>query len=83
MDALDNAAAFQARARLVAEDEATFRRLTEMARKVECRGKIVHDANIVAAALIHRADSIVTENIADLERFGEWIEVVDLSTASV
>ena len=79
-DALNNTAALRRRMSLLAEDESTFQRLGELVQQARCSGKQVHDANLAATALVHQADSLVTENTADFVRFEEWIEIIALAS---
>jgi hypothetical protein len=47
---------------------------------VECSGKQIHDANVVATALTHRVSRICASNVDDFERFTPFVEIVDPST---
>ena len=42
---------------------------------VECAGEQVHDANIVAPMLVHGIETLVTIDVADLERFAPGIAI--------
>lgn len=77
-DALFNASSFSRRVRLVAEGEATLRRLERIVRDHDCRGRQVHDAHIVATALAHGVSRLVTENTGDFRRFNGLLEIVGL-----
>jgi predicted nucleic acid-binding protein len=46
---------------------------------VECAGKQVHDANVVATMLVHGVDTLVTLNSDDFVRFSGHIQVVGLA----
>ena len=67
-DALVNASRIGERLQVLAEGEATLRRLERIVRDFGCRGKQVHDAHIVATALEHGVAKLVTENTADFLR---------------
>jgi predicted nucleic acid-binding protein len=53
-------------------------RLLELLETVECAGKQVHDANVVATMLVHGIDTVVTRNVDDFVRFGHQVHVVGL-----
>ena len=78
-DALANIAAFRGRMRLFVESEAVWDRLRALIAAYGCRGKQIHDANIVATALISGVAILVTANAGDFIRFASEIEVVDLA----
>lgn len=77
-DAVANVRALRARLNLLTEDSKVSGRLLELLDTVECRGKQVHDANVVATMLVHGIDTVVTLNLADFARFGHEIHVVGL-----
>jgi len=43
-------------------------------------GKQVHDANIVATMLVNDIDTLVTNNVSDMERFSKQVTIVPLVT---
>ena len=45
---------------------------------VECTGKQVHNANVVATMLVHSVDTLVPSNVSDFARFGRYIHVSSL-----
>ena len=63
---------------LLAEDVKVSDRLLELLDRVECAGKQIHDANVVAAMLVHGIDTVVTINVDDFARFGSYVRVVGL-----
>lgn len=77
-DALANVRALQSRLLLLAEDSKVCHRLLELLDAVDCTGKQVHDANVVATALVHGVDTLVTRNLDDFARFSNLVEVIDL-----
>lgn len=75
-DALANVQALSRRMRLLTENYKVMNRLHELLDTIECMGKQVHDANIVATMLVHGVDTLVTLNRDDFSRFGDQIAVV-------
>jgi hypothetical protein len=45
---------------------------------VECKGKQVHDANVIATMLAHGEGIVVTMNVADFARFERYVSLVEL-----
>lgn len=79
-DVVANVRALRARLRLMAEDVRVSDRLLTLLDAVECSGKQVHDANIVATMLVHGVDTLVTSNIDDFRRFNN-VRVIGLDSA--
>lgn len=77
--AVANVRALRKRLHLLVEDEKVSDRLLELLDAVECAGKQVHDANVVATMLVHGIDTVVTINVGDFARFGGQVHVVGLS----
>lgn len=77
-DAVTNVRALRGRLRLLAENDKVSDRLLQLLDDVECTGKQVHDANLVATMLVHGVDTIVTINVDDFVRFGAYVRVVGL-----
>ncbi|PZS03333.1 MAG: hypothetical protein DLM56_09570 [Pseudonocardiales bacterium] len=77
-DAVANVRALRARLNLLSEDVKVSERLLELLDTIECRGKQVHDANVVATMLVHGIDTVVTLNVDDFARFGHQVRVVGL-----
>jgi predicted nucleic acid-binding protein len=77
--AVANVRALRQRLRLLAEDGKVADRLLEVVDAVDCTGKQVHDANVVATMLVHGIDTVVTSNIDDFTRFGDRVRVVGLT----
>lgn len=77
-DAVANVRALRARLNLLSEDVKVSERLLELLDTIECRGKQVHDASVVATMLVHGIDTVVTLNVDDFARFGHQVRVVGL-----
>ncbi|MGH9302897.1 MAG: type II toxin-antitoxin system VapC family toxin [Acidimicrobiales bacterium] len=77
-DAVANVRALRPRLNLLAEHSKVSDCLLQLLEAVECTGKQVHDANVVATMLVHGVDTIVTMNVDDFARFGERVRVIDL-----
>lgn len=77
-DAVANVRALRTRLNLLAEDVKVSERLLELLETIECAGKQVHDANVVATMLVHGIDTVVTRNVDDFARFGHRVHVVGL-----
>ena len=56
-------------------------RLRQLVQFAACTGKQVHDANIVATALGHGVERVLTENVEDFTRFSDYVEIVALGVA--
>lgn len=77
-DAVANVRALRERLNLLSEDVKVSERLLELLDTIECRGKQVHDASVVATMLVHGIDTVVTLNVDDFARFGHQVRVVGL-----
>jgi predicted nucleic acid-binding protein len=77
--AVANVRALRQRLRLLAENGRVADRLLEVLDAVDCTGKQVHDANVVATMLVHGIDAVVTSNVDDFTRFGDRVRVVELA----
>ena len=53
-------------------------RLQALLADVECSGKQVHDANVVAITLAHGVGTVVTMTLPDLARFERYVSLVEL-----
>lgn len=82
-DALANVAAFRSRMRLIVDSEESWERLRALISRYGCRGKQIHDANVVAAALASGISKVVTANISDFARFSPDVEIIDLVKVAV
>ena len=76
--ALENVNAIRARLRFLNENRAVFTRLRALLDDVDCSGKQIHDANVVATALSHGVQRILTSYTQDFERFTALVEVLEL-----
>lgn len=80
-DALANVAALRNRMRLLVESEPVWDRLRALLAAYGCKGKQVHDANLVATAISAGVTRLVTANVGDFARFGAELEVIDLAAS--
>lgn len=77
-DAVSNVRAIRERTVFLAEDTRAADRLLQLLSDVDCGGKQVHDANVVATVLAHGVGMVVTMNVADFARFEQYVSVVSL-----
>ncbi len=77
-DALGNVSAIRERTTLLTEDTKVADRLLGLLADVECRGKQVHDANVVATMLVHGVRAVVTLNAEDFARFEGHVSLIRL-----
>ena len=77
-DALGNVRAIRERTTLLAEDSKVADRLLGLLADVECKGRQVHDANVVATMLVHGIGTVVTMNLEDFARFAGQVSLVRL-----
>ena len=78
-DALANVTVFRGRMRLLADGEPVWDRLRALVTAYGCRGKQIHDANVVACALTSGVTKLATANVGDFKRFAAEIELIDLA----
>lgn len=81
IDAVANVAAFRTRLRFLAEDSGVADRLRQLLLTTACLGKQIHDANVVAAMLVHGVGNLVTSNVEDFQRFSDKIAIHPLPGA--
>lgn len=77
-DAVGNVRAIRKRTTLLSEDSKVADRLLGLLTDVDCRGKQVHDANLVATMLVHGLGAIVTMNLEDFARFERHVTLIQL-----
>jgi predicted nucleic acid-binding protein len=77
-DALGNVRAIRERTTLLVEDSKVADRLLGLVADVECKGRQVHDANVVATMLVHGIGTVVTMNLEDFARFAGQVSLVRL-----
>ena len=70
--------AIRERTTLLAEDAKVADRLLGLLADVDCRGKQVHDANLVATMLVHGIGTVVTMNLEDFARFERHVSLIRL-----
>jgi predicted nucleic acid-binding protein len=76
--ALDNVRLLCKRTALLVEDDVVCKRLLGLLADVECAGRQIHDANIVATMLVHKVPMVVTMNLRDFSRFGAFVSAISL-----
>jgi predicted nucleic acid-binding protein len=81
MDALVNMAEFRRSIRLLPEERPILPTFLALLAQAPCTGKRVHDAHIVATAVVHRVRSIVSLNRDDLAAFTTTIAIVSPAEA--
>jgi predicted nucleic acid-binding protein len=77
-DAVSNVRAIRDRTAFLAEDVRVADRLQGLLADVECGGKQIHDANVVATMLTYGVGMVVTMNIGDFARFERYVTLVRL-----
>jgi predicted nucleic acid-binding protein len=77
-DALGNVGAIRERTTLVAEDAKVTERLLRLLADVDCSGRQIHDANVIATMLVHGIGTVVTMNVSDFARFDRYVSLVRL-----
>lgn len=68
-DALANIREFRRTLRLLPEERPVLPAFLALLDEIPCQGKRIHDAFLVATALVHRVHTIVTLNAVDFEPF--------------
>jgi predicted nucleic acid-binding protein len=74
--ALANVAEFRRVIRLLGESRPLLPTLLRLLAAVPCRGTQIHDAHIVASAMVHRVKTIVSLNVDNFARFSPRITPV-------
>lgn len=52
--------------------------LLKLVGSIPCGGRQIHDANIMATMLVYGLDTLLTHNIADMQRFAHLVTIVPL-----
>ena len=65
--------------RIADETEAVTEKLIDLLRSIPSGGKQIHDVNIVATMLVNDIGTLLTQNVADMQRFAAQIRIVPLS----
>ena len=61
---------------ILEDGPAVTQTLVALLRDVAVGGGQIHDANIVATMLAHGENRLLTFNVSDFRRYGDWIELV-------
>jgi predicted nucleic acid-binding protein len=80
--ALENVRALRERMRLVPEEKPLLPALLDLLDAVPCTGKRIHDANLVACAVVHGIRRLVTLNARDFAAFSAYVTVLDPTEAA-
>ncbi|MGH7319643.1 MAG: type II toxin-antitoxin system VapC family toxin [Candidatus Rokuibacteriota bacterium] len=75
-DALENVRQLRVHIRLLPEEKPILPAFLRLLETVPCVGRRVHDAHIVATALVHRIRTIVSLNQDDFTAFGDSVTVI-------
>lgn len=78
-DAIGNIREIRRFLRLLAEEKPLLPTLLSLLDAVPCRGRNIHDAALVATAVVHRVGTIATFNVADFARFRDRVRVLSPS----
>jgi predicted nucleic acid-binding protein len=78
LDALKNARTLRSRMSFVEENAKVVQRLMALLDDVECAGKQIYDAHVVATMLTHGVDTIVTANVDDFTRYKDYVSILML-----
>jgi predicted nucleic acid-binding protein len=78
-DALDNIREFRRLIRLLPEEKPILPTLLSLLGEIPCQGKRIHDAHLVATAMVHRVTAISTLNVEDFRAFTARVKLVKLS----
>ena len=70
--------AIRERTAFLAEDAKVADRLQALLADVECSGKQVHDANVIATMLAHGVGTVVTMNVTDFAGFERYVSLVEV-----
>jgi antitoxin (DNA-binding transcriptional repressor) of toxin-antitoxin stability system len=77
-EAVGNVRAIRDRTTVLEEDSRVADRLMRLLDDVECGGKQVHDANMIATMLVHGVGTVVTMNTDDFARFTSYVSLMRL-----
>lgn len=80
-DALENIRQFRIYIRLLPEEKPILPAFLKLIETVPCTGKRIHDAHLVATAMVHRIRTIISLNGDDLAPFAGSVTVVTPSQA--
>jgi len=80
-DALENVRQFRILIRLLPEEKPILPTFLKLIETVPCAGKRIHDAHLVATAMVHRVRTVVSLNGDDLAPFAREVAVVTPSQA--
>lgn len=76
-DALENVREFRRALRLLPEEKPILPAFLSLLKEIPCQGKRIHDAHLVATAVVHRVRTLVTLNTRDFEPFASRIATIE------
>ncbi len=79
---LENIRIFRNDYTIIEDNPFVLDHLVELLEKIPTSGKQVHDANIVATMQTHGLRHLCTHNVADFQRFTEFITIVPLTPST-
>ena len=79
-EALNDVAWLAATFEILEDGPGVTEMLVELCREIRVAGKQIHDANIVATMLVHGERALLTFNRSDFRRYGERVELVDVTS---
>lgn len=58
------------------ETEYTTNKLADLLLEYPTKGKLIHDANLIATMLVNGIDTLATFNVSDFKRFSDKIKII-------
>lgn len=77
-EVLDCVEELRERYTILPDDSLVATRLIRLLREIDCSGRQVHDANIVATMLTANVTTLLTENLKDFRRFETYVSLLRL-----
>ena len=76
VEALENVREFRVRLRLLPEEKPILPTLLTLLVEVPCNGKRIHDAHLIATAMVHKVRTLVTLNLDDVAPFVRHVAAI-------
>ncbi len=77
-DLIADVRGFQAQFHIAEDGLLVTNHLLQLIDTISCRGKQIHDANVVATMLANGIHKLLTHNLADFKRFAAHVTVIPL-----